>query len=67
MKYFIYVLILLSAGLMVFNFFHLDYDNLFSKDGSPALIGVLASLCVIVLMLILMVSRTIKKKVEVKN
>jgi len=64
MKYFIYVLLILAFGLLIFNLFQLDFDHLFGEQSSVALIGVLASLCVIVIMLILLTTRAIKKKSE---
>lgn len=64
MKYFIYTLMFLSIALLVFNIFHLNFDHLFDKESSTALIGALASLCVFILMLILLVSRAIKQKSE---
>lgn len=64
MKYFIYTLIALSVGLVIFNVFQLDMSNLFGEESSPALVGVLANLCVLVVMIILLVSRKIQSKTE---
>lgn len=64
MKYLIYALLVLASILLVYNLTMLDFDHLFAGDSSIALVGVFASLCVIVLMLILLVSRTIKDKTE---
>lgn len=64
MKYFIYFLILSAIALLVYNSTMLNFDHLFTGKSSIALVGVLFSACVIVLMLILLVSRTIKAKVE---
>lgn len=64
MKYFIYSLLVLGFGLMIFNLFQMNFDDVFSEDSRNALIGVLASMCVVVTMLILMSSRAIQKKVE---
>lgn len=64
MKKFIYTLITLAVALLVFNLFQINYDNLFGPKSSSALIGVLACLCVVVIMCILLVSRKIKEKVE---
>lgn len=62
MKIFIYIIIALSAGLLIFNVTKLDFNNLFYGDSSVALIGVVAAACAIILMCILLVSRKIAKK-----
>ncbi len=64
MKYAVYILLSICAVFFVFNLTLLDYSNLFSKESSQVLIGVFTSLCAIVLLLILMVSRRIKEKTE---
>lgn len=64
MKYFIYSLLGLAFVLLIYNLTVLDFNNLFAGNSSIALVGVFASLCVIVLMLILLVSRAIKDKAE---
>ncbi|WP_109301622.1 hypothetical protein [Aquimarina sp. AU474] len=62
MKYFIYILIVIATGLMIYNATHLDFNNLFTGDSKTALIGVFAPACVIVLMSILLISRKIQEK-----
>jgi len=62
MKYFIYSLLFLSLVLLIFNIIQLDFSNIFSDESSNALIGILSSLCVMILMLILMISRKIQEK-----
>ncbi|MBB4119331.1 MAG: hypothetical protein ACTJGD_02185 [Mesonia hippocampi] len=64
MKYFIYFLIVTAIGLLIFNATMLDFTNIFGKESSVALVGILACLCVIVLMIILLMSKAIKKKVD---
>lgn len=64
MKYFIYFLIVTATGLLIFNTTMLDFTNIFGKESSVALVGILACLCVIVLMIILLMSKAIKKKVD---
>lgn len=64
MKYLIYVLIVLATVLLVYNATVLDFDNLFEGNSAIALVGIFAALCVIVLMLILLVSRTIREKAQ---
>jgi len=62
LKYFIYILIILATGLMIYNATHLDFENLLNKESKTALIGVLAPACVILLMLILLTSKKIQQK-----
>ena len=62
MKILIYIFILLAAALTIFNFTFLDFADPFSTESSTALIGILASSCVILLMVILLVSRAIAEK-----
>ncbi|WP_459212722.1 hypothetical protein [Aquimarina rhabdastrellae] len=62
MKLFIYFLIVAAFGLLIYNTTLLNFSNLLDGDSGVALIGVLASLCVIALMLILLVSRAIAEK-----
>lgn len=67
MKYFIYILLVLSTALFFLNVFQLDYSNIFSAENTGSLVGILASACVIVLMLILNTSRAIQKKSKENN
>lgn len=62
MKYFIYTIIFLAIVFIGISASALDFENLTSGESANALIVMLASLCVIVLMVILLVSRTISKK-----
>ncbi|TBW27124.1 hypothetical protein [Gramella sp. KN1008] len=62
MKYFIYILILLSLSFIGISASVLDFNNLTEGDSGKALVVILASLCVIVMMAILLVSRRISKK-----
>ncbi|WP_304038518.1 hypothetical protein [Mesonia mobilis] len=64
MKYFIYFLMLFALGLLIYNVTIIDFNDLMAKDSKVAVACVLSSLCVIVLMLILLISREIKKKAE---
>tara|TARA_B100000378_G_scaffold269235_1_gene257108 strand:- start:395 stop:592 length:198 start_codon:yes stop_codon:yes gene_type:complete len=64
MKYFIYFLMLCALGLLIYNITIIDFSDLMAKDSKVAVACVLSSLCVIVLMLILLISREIKKKAE---
>ncbi|PKV49286.1 hypothetical protein ATE84_1307 [Aquimarina sp. MAR_2010_214] len=62
MKYFIYLLIAIATGLIIFNITYLDFDSLLTGDSKTALIGIFSSACVILLMSILLVSKSIQKK-----
>jgi hypothetical protein len=62
MKIFVYILVTIAAGLCVFNITQLNSDTLFEGDSLIAAIGVLASACVIILLLILQTSLKIKSK-----
>ncbi|WP_282080636.1 hypothetical protein [Aquimarina algiphila] len=62
MKYFIYILIIIASGLIIYNTTHLDFGNLLDGNSKTALISIFASACVIVLLSILLVSKAIQKK-----
>ena len=62
MKVAIYIFIAIAVALIVFNATKLDFGNLFEGDSLVASISILASACVIVLMLILMASHKIRSK-----
>lgn len=64
MKIFIYVLIFIASALIIYNFTFLDFKHILAGDSATALIGILASSCVVVLMVILLMSRAISEKVE---
>ena len=55
---------LCALGLLIYNVTIIDFNDLMAKDSKVAVACVLSSLCVIVLMLILLISREIKKKTE---
>jgi hypothetical protein len=62
MKVAIYIFIAIAAVLIVFNITMLDFENLFEGDSLVAAISILASACVIILMLLLKASRKIAGK-----
>ena len=64
MKYFIYTIIFLALVFIGVSASVLNFQDLMEGDSAKALIVILASLCVIVLMVILLVSRTISKKYD---
>lgn len=62
MKIFIYILILLSVIVIIYNFTILDFGDLLGERSALALIGIVSAVCVIVLMAILLTSKAIEKK-----
>jgi len=62
MKVFRYILLFLALGLIVFNATKLNPDALFEGESQIALIGILASACTAMLILILQVSFAIREK-----
>lgn len=62
MKYFVYTIILFAIGLIGYNFTILDFNALLEGNSAKALLAIVGSLCVIVLMVILLMSRTIAAK-----
>ena len=59
MKIFVYILIALSSGLVIFNITKLNFENLFEGDSAVATISILAGLCAILLLSILLISKKI--------
>jgi hypothetical protein len=54
----------LATGLLIFNVFHIDFDAPLEGDSFAAVIGVGASLCAVILLVILQVALRIQKKVK---
>ncbi|MGW9684774.1 hypothetical protein [Flagellimonas sp. 2504JD1-5] len=63
-KTLIIILIILAVGLISYNVTLVDFEAPFKGDSTIALIGILASLCAIVLLLIFMTSKKIDKKIK---
>ncbi|WP_190810584.1 hypothetical protein [Flagellimonas sp. S3867] len=63
-KTLIIILIILALGLIAYNVTLVDFEAPFQGDSTIALIGILASLCAIVLLLIFMTSKKIDKKIK---
>lgn len=63
-KSFSIVLILLALALIAYNVTLVDFQNPFQGDSTVALIGIVASLCAVVLILIFMTSKKIEKKLK---
>ncbi len=64
MKIFIYILVAIASGLFIYNATFLDFNALFIGESKTALIGVLASACVILLLTILLISKAIQVKAK---
>jgi hypothetical protein len=63
-KTFIIILIVLAVALIAYNVTLVNFENLFEGNSIIALIGIAASLCAIVLLLIFITSKKIQKKVN---
>lgn len=58
------ILILLALGLIAYNVTLVDFEAPFQGDSTIALIGIVASLCAVVLLLIFMASKKVEKKLR---
>lgn len=66
MKIFIRVMMVLALVMAVFNTTKIDFEAPLQGDSSVALIGVMASACAFLLLLILLLSKKIAVKVNKK-
>jgi len=66
MKILINILIFLSLLMTLFNVFQVNWESPTEGQSSIALIGVMASLCALLLLIILMMSMKISKKLKRK-
>ena len=64
MKIFTTVISIIALGLIAFNVTKLDFNNLLEGDSIIALLGIVASLCVIVLMLVFRSSKSVQDKLK---
>ncbi|MGC6432045.1 MAG: hypothetical protein ACON5F_13450 [Jejuia sp.] len=64
MKYVAYIIIVLAFALGVYNATKIDFSTPFEGQSIVGLITVLASLCAIILMLILLTSKRIEEKIK---
>ena len=62
MKIFIYLLIIIGLGLIIFNATKLDLKSPFIGDSAVAAIGILAAACAVLLMIILKVALNVKRR-----
>lgn len=64
MKIFTNILIFLAAALIVVNVFLLDFNKLLEGDSMVALIGIVASFCAVLILLIFRMSKKIEEKLK---
>lgn len=64
MKILTIVISILAFGLIIFNFTKVDFEAPFKGESMIALITIVASLCVILMMLILRTSKRIEQKAK---
>ena len=67
MKILTYILSIIALGLIIFNFTKVDFNAPFEDKSIVAVITIVASLCVILMMTILRVSKRIEQKVKERN
>ena len=58
------IIIAIAIGLIAYNVTLVDFENPMEGNSIIALIGIFASLCAIVLILIFVTSKKIEKKIE---
>ena len=64
MKIFTNILVLLAVSLLVFNITLIDFQNPFNGDSVVALVGVAASFCAVLILLIFRISKKIVEKMN---
>ena len=64
MKIFTNILVLLAVSLLVFNITLIDFQNPFNGDSVIALVGVVASFCAVLILLIFRISKKIVEKMN---
>ena len=64
MKIFTYILIVLAIGLIIFNITLLDFNHLTDGNSMVALIGIVASICAVLILLIFKMSKSIVDKMQ---
>lgn len=62
MKIFTIVLIVLASALIIFNITMLDFNNLLKGDSLVGLIGIMASVCAVLILVIFRISKAIQDK-----
>jgi hypothetical protein len=64
MKIFTTILLLLAISLILFNIFLLDFNKPFEGNSMIALIGIAASFCAVLILLIFRMSKKIEEKLK---
>jgi hypothetical protein len=64
MKIFTNILVLLAVALLIFNVTLIDFKNPFSGDSAVAFIGIIASFCAVLILLIFRMSKKIVEKMN---
>jgi uncharacterized membrane protein len=64
MKIFTLILIVLALGLIIFNITLLDFNHLFDDKNSIALIGIVSSVCAVLILLIFRMSKKIEERTK---
>ena len=64
MKIFTYILIVLAIGLIIFNITLLDFNHLSEGNSMIALIGIVASICAVLILLIFKMSKSVTDKMQ---
>ncbi len=58
------IFIIIAIGLIAYNVTLVDFGNPFEKNSTIALIGIMASLCAIVLLLVFVASKKVRDKLN---
>jgi hypothetical protein len=66
MKLFTNVLVFLALGLIIFNITLLDFENPLQGNSMVAFIGIAASICAVLILLIFRMSKNIEEKMNDK-
>lgn len=66
MKIFTGILVFLALALIVFNITLIDFQNPFQGDSAVAFIGIAASSCAVLILLIFRISKKIEEKMNHK-
>ena len=64
MKIFIYALIAVALGLIIFNITLIDFSNPLKGNSLIALIGIIASLCAVCILIIFKMAKNIEEKTK---
>nr|WP_321221551.1 hypothetical protein [uncultured Psychroserpens sp.] len=67
MKYFTIIVTIIATGFIIYNSTMLDFDNLFEGQSIIALITIFASLCAIVILQVLRLSKRVDDKLKGKS